>query len=103
MLFDGRPSHAVRKIPASGDYRAHPYWGAVVTTVDPSAAELAVAHAAIAAVGTVPLYARVDLVALDDGEPAVMELELIEPHLFLGVESARRFARAIAARVPGSS
>ena len=29
------------------------------------------------------LYARVDLVLGDDGEPRVMELELVEPNLFL--------------------
>lgn len=99
-LFDGHPSHAVRKVPAAGDYRAHPYWGATVRPVEPSAAQLAVADAALAATGKMPLYARVDLVELDDGAPAVMELELIEPYLFLGVESARRFAQAIAARLP---
>ena len=29
------------------------------------------------------LYARVDLVDGDDGEPRLMELELVEPNLFL--------------------
>jgi hypothetical protein len=29
------------------------------------------------------LYARVDLVDGDDGRPRVMELELVEPNLFL--------------------
>lgn len=102
VLFDGRPSHAVRKIPAAGDYRAHPYWGATVRPVEPSAAQLALAQAALAATGKMPLYARIDLVELDDGAPAVMELELIEPYLFLGAESARRFAQAIAARLPAT-
>lgn len=31
----------------------------------------------------VPLYARVDLVRDDDGRPCVLELELVEPSLFL--------------------
>jgi glutathione synthase/RimK-type ligase-like ATP-grasp enzyme len=30
VFFDERFSHAVQKIPAHGDYRAHPYWGATV-------------------------------------------------------------------------
>ncbi|MFI7340151.1 RimK family alpha-L-glutamate ligase [Streptomyces sp. NPDC050085] len=52
----------------------------------PTEAELAVAERALA---TVPggaerlLYARVDLVDGADGRPCVMELELVEPNLFL--------------------
>lgn len=52
----------------------------------PSAAELALAERALAAVPGSPelLYARVDLVDdADSGEPRVMELELVEPNLFL--------------------
>lgn len=30
-----------------------------------------------------PLYARADLVAGENGEPLLIELELIDPHLFL--------------------
>ncbi|WP_328365116.1 hypothetical protein OG800_34675 [Streptomyces sp. NBC_00445] len=51
----------------------------------PSPSELAVAEQALAAVpdATDLLYARVDLVDGPDGEPRVMELELVEPNLFL--------------------
>ncbi|MDX3234618.1 hypothetical protein PV392_02710 [Streptomyces sp. ME03-5709C] len=51
----------------------------------PTEAELATAEQALAAVPGRPelLYARVDLVDAEDGTPRVMELELIEPHLFL--------------------
>ncbi|MFI9765989.1 RimK family alpha-L-glutamate ligase [Streptomyces sp. NPDC052415] len=51
----------------------------------PSAVELAVAEGALAAVPDAQglLYARVDLVDGDDGQPRVMELELVEPNLFL--------------------
>ncbi|WP_405879581.1 hypothetical protein OG762_13575 [Streptomyces sp. NBC_01136] len=54
----------------------------------PTPAELAVAERALAAVpqgpdGSELLYARVDLVDGDDGNPCVMELELVEPNLFL--------------------
>ncbi|MDQ8046583.1 MAG: hypothetical protein AAGC46_15295 [Solirubrobacteraceae bacterium] len=44
-----------------------------------------------------PLYARVDLVAGDDGAPVVMELEVVEPSLYLmhGDGSAARFAAAV--------
>jgi hypothetical protein len=45
-----------------------------------------------------PLYARVDVAADDEGRPVLMELEAIEPCLFLDLApgAAERFARAIA-------
>jgi hypothetical protein len=46
------------------------------------------------------LYGRVDLVKMADGW-AVMELELVEPSLFLAYDSAapRRMAEAISSRL----
>ncbi|MET7656493.1 MULTISPECIES: hypothetical protein [unclassified Streptomyces] len=88
QFFGGRLLHASRKraVLAPGtafdaDKVAHP--GLEPWT--PSPAELAVAERALAAVPDAPelLYARVDLVDGDDGEPCVMELELVEPNLFL--------------------
>jgi len=48
----------------------------------------------------VPLYARVDMVAAADGSPVLMELEAVEPNLYLDQApgSAERVAAAIAAR-----
>jgi hypothetical protein len=48
----------------------------------PTPRELQVAEAALARAPAAVHAARVDLVRLD-GEPVVMELELIEPELFL--------------------
>jgi hypothetical protein len=47
------------------------------------------------------LYARVDLVRGHDGSPLLLELELAEPSLFLGIGSgaALRLAKGIARRV----
>lgn len=46
------------------------------------------------------LYARVDLVSDDDGKPVLMELEMVEPSLFvrLGEGAVERFADAIVDR-----
>ena len=46
------------------------------------------------------LYARVDVVTDDSGAPVLMELELVEPSLFLGLVdgSLDRFADAVVAR-----
>ncbi|MBC2901549.1 hypothetical protein [Streptomyces cupreus] len=88
QFFGGRLLHASRKqaVLAPGtafdaDKVAHP--GLEPWT--PTAGELAVAERALAAVPDADglLYARVDLVDGEDGEPRVMELELVEPNLFL--------------------
>ncbi|MFF3844250.1 RimK family alpha-L-glutamate ligase [Streptomyces sp. NPDC002328] len=88
QFFAGRLLHASRKraVLAPGtafdaDKVAHP--GLEPWT--PTTAELDVAQRALAAVPGAPelLYARVDLVEGEDGEPRVMELELVEPNLFL--------------------
>ncbi|GCB49692.1 RimK family alpha-L-glutamate ligase [Streptomyces sp. NL15-2K] len=88
QFYGGRLLHASRKraVLAPGtaydaDKVAHP--GLEPWT--PTPAELAVAERALAAVPDAEelLYARVDLVDGEDGEPRVMELELVEPNLFL--------------------
>ncbi|CAL9616098.1 Cycloserine biosynthesis protein DcsG [Streptomyces sp. enrichment culture] len=88
QFFGGRLLHAGVKgavlapgTPYDADKVAHPD----LRSWEPTAAELAVAEKALAAVpgDAELLYARVDLVTGPDGEPCVMELELIEPNLFL--------------------
>lgn len=88
QFFGGRFLHASRKgaVLAPGtaydaDKVAHPD----LVPWTPTPAELSVAERALAAVPDAPelLYARVDLVDGEDGEPRVMELELVEPNLFL--------------------
>ncbi|MEY2590265.1 MAG: hypothetical protein QOJ67_2249, partial [Acidimicrobiaceae bacterium] len=64
--------------------------------VEPTPAQVALAEAALAVPERLPLYARVDVVDTDDG-PLLMELELIEPTLFLAnrPETADVLAAAI--------
>jgi hypothetical protein len=61
--------------------------------------EIAVACKAVVAVDGELLFARVDLVRDADDEPLVIELEVVEPSLFLGFHppSVERFADALAA------
>lgn len=101
IFFDGAFSHAVRKVPADSDFRVQSEYGGQVHEHLPTAAELRVARAAISCAPGELLYARVDLVNSTAG-PQVMELELIEPELFIGAcpGSAARFAAAIAAHLP---
>ena len=50
------------------------------------------------------LFARIDVVRLDDGSPAVLEAELFEPSLFVDVApgAADRFATACLRRIRGA-
>lgn len=75
-------SHAVRKVPAPGGFLVHERHGGTLADHTPTDAEVAVAEKALSVVPAPVSYARVDLVRLD-GAPVVMELELVEPELFL--------------------
>jgi len=83
IYVDGRFTHAVRKRPAPGDFRVQSIWGGTVERVAPGAAELEIAERALAQIEEVPLYARADFVAGPEGGPCLIELELIEPNLYL--------------------
>ena len=99
LYAGGKLSHMVRKVPAPGDIRVQPEFGSVVTREDPSGEALEAAGAVLAAVGRELPYARVDLVRAADGTLRLIELEIIEPQLYLRWDegSAARFASAIAA------
>lgn len=102
ILLGGELSHCVAKRPKAGDFRVQPEHGGSTVMVDvPDGAE-EVARTALAAVPVAPTYARVDLIRGNDGTLQVMELELIEPALFLHCvpEAKARFAAAILEAVP---
>ncbi len=97
MLFGGQFSHCVVKRPHAGDFRVQPeHHGTTEICALPEGA-LAVAQAALAAAPTPSAYARVDLIRGLDGGLVIMELELIEPALFLDLSpgSEQRFAQAV--------
>jgi len=100
ILIGGEATHAVRKLPAEGDFRIHDHWGGRAEPVAPADADLAVARAALATLPAVPAYARVDLL-YDGDRPLVVELELVEPYLWFEVvpEAAELLARRLLARV----
>jgi len=83
MLFDGEFSHAVVKRPKSGDFRVQPHLGGVTLPSKPPPGGVELAQQALAAAPAKATYARVDIVPDDDGKLMIMELELIEPALFL--------------------
>jgi hypothetical protein len=100
IFLGGAFSHAVRKVPARGDFRVQEMWGGRTLSEPPPADAREAARAVLAAVREPLLHARVDLVR-HEGAPCLVELELIEPILFLANDpgAPRRFAEAIAGRL----
>lgn len=101
LYADGKLTHAVRKRPRTGDFRVQPEYGGTFALEEPGASELEAARTVLAALDEIPPVARVDLVTGDAGEALLMELELIEPRLFLRAapDAAARYASAVAKRV----
>jgi glutathione synthase/RimK-type ligase-like ATP-grasp enzyme len=97
VYVDGGFSHAVRKRPAGGEFRVQRDFGGSVEGVAPPRRVRDFGDAVLAAVSRPWLYARVDLVETDRG-PVLMEVELIEPDLFLTSPAAARLAAALLAR-----
>jgi hypothetical protein len=109
VFIDGRFSHAIRRRtvlsgPDAGvDRRFEPYGALELEPCKPDLCQVLTARHALAAVPGGPfrlLYARVDLVADARGRPVVLEVELIEPQLYLAFspDAAERLAKAIAVR-----
>ncbi|MET8975964.1 hypothetical protein ABZX85_10110 [Streptomyces sp. NPDC004539] len=105
QFFGGRLVHASRKgavLTPGTAYDAEKVAHPGLTAWQPTEAELATAERALAQVpgGEELLYARVDLVDGDDGRPCVMELELVEPNLFLSLHpgSVEKVVAAVLAR-----
>jgi glutathione synthase/RimK-type ligase-like ATP-grasp enzyme len=96
FYLGGALAHCIVKRAKSGDFRVQPQFGGQVTTENPPRAATDLAEAALALVSADVLYARVDLVA--DGDTfRIMELELIEPWLYLhkASDGGRAFAEAV--------
>lgn len=82
FYFGGQLSHAIVKRPAPGDFRVQEEHGGIIHSVIPAEDLVLAGNRTIAAIGRTLLYARVDLVRLASGQPALMEMELIEPSLY---------------------
>ncbi|MDQ6779646.1 MAG: hypothetical protein M3Z37_00620 [Candidatus Eremiobacteraeota bacterium] len=96
MFIDGQFSHAARK---TAFQALLPAGEAGETPATATPQEIAVASQAVAALPQPSLYARVDLVHDENARPLVLELEVIEPTLFLGMaaHAPGRFADAVMA------
>ena len=100
--FNGRYSHTLLKTPKKNDFRVQEEHGGIIRGVAPEAALLEAAQKVIDLLDVTPLYARADFVRAGDAESFwLMELELVEPSLYLRVDPAApaRFARPLQERM----
>ncbi len=81
--FGGRWSHAIRKVPDAGGWLANIPGKTRFVAAPPPPAALEAAEAARACAPGDLLYVRIDLVLGEDGRWRVIEIEAIEPYLFL--------------------
>ncbi len=97
VIIDGQYTHAVRKLPKKGDFRVQDDHGGTVHSYQPTKEQIELAEKAMAACPSAPVYGRVDMVKDENKNWAVMELELIEPELWLreNPDAAKQFGRAI--------
>ncbi|HEV8407365.1 MAG TPA: hypothetical protein VGQ34_05470 [Sphingomicrobium sp.] len=102
MLFGAEYSHAVVKRPRAGDFRVQPHLGGETRPcAAPPDGAIELAKEALAAAPAPATYARVDIVPDDQGNLRIMELELIEPALFLdhSLDGGAAFTRSIFAHL----
>lgn len=97
LFFDGRFSHSLVKRPKRGDYRVQPHLGGRESLCVAPTGGIELARKALAAAPAHCAYARVDLLRDDEGGLRIIELELIEPALWLDLapDAPAAFASAI--------
>lgn len=88
LFFNSQYSHCVLKTPKQGDFRVQHHHGGTIEYPEPEALHVKQAEAYLKAVQQPTLYARVDGVIIN-GSFVLMELELIEPYLFLNGDRQR--------------
>lgn len=104
VFFRKTYSHAVLKRAKQGDFRVQNDFGGYLEEAAPAPALIEQAQRIIASVKDSLLYARVDGIEVD-GTLVLMELELIDPVLFLSAapHAPQSFADAILSTIPESS
>ena len=96
FYFNGEYSHAINKSPKTNDFRVQEEHGGIITEIQPDEIVTALGRETLATIGRDLLYARVDFVRDGEGNFCLMELELIEPALYLRMNEGapERFAKA---------
>ncbi len=87
IFFNGKYSHCSLKTPKQDDFRVQHYHGGTISYPSPLPLHIQQAEAYVQNLASATLYARVDGVLIDNSF-VLMELELIEPYLFLNGDKA---------------
>ncbi len=82
MVMNGKFTHAVLKKAKAGDFRVQDDFGGTLHEYHATPEEIAFAEYAVKQCPEFPLYARVDVMWDNSGDPCVSELEVIEPELW---------------------
>jgi glutathione synthase/RimK-type ligase-like ATP-grasp enzyme len=100
LFFNGVYSHSLLKIPKDGDFRVQSYHGGSVNAQEGVDKHIQSAAAYVEQYAQGCLYARVDGLIVN-GELNLMELELIEPYLFLDTheEASENYYKALSAKL----
>jgi glutathione synthase/RimK-type ligase-like ATP-grasp enzyme len=102
FYFDGEYSHTIRKTPKPADFRVQEEHGGANVATNATPELLAAGARVLRSLDDTPLYARVDFARANDASGCwLMELELIEPSLYLRMDAGApgRFANALHRRV----
>lgn len=99
LFFNKQFSHAVVKNAAPGDFRIQTQYGGTITAVTPEPHTLQQAQHLLNGINEPLLYARADGIMGNDGNFYLMELELIEPRLYMayGSQANENFFNALRA------
>ena len=96
FFLGGEYSHATLRTPKTGEFRSQEEHGAEIKIITATRDQILAAERLLSLVDPQPTYVRADFVKDDEGNYLLMELELIEPSLYLRTDpqSPMRFARA---------
>lgn len=96
FYFNREFSHAIRKTPKRGDFRVQEEHGSEIIAVMPEPSLREAGDRVLRLIDPLPVYARVDFVRGADERFLLMELELVEPSMYLRMDdkAPERFARA---------
>lgn len=94
LFFNKKYSHGIIKVPKSGDFRSQEEFDSKVDAISPSKKMILLGESVLNKISMHSEYARVDFINDEDNNPQIIEIELIEPCLFLGhdTEAAKSFA-----------
>ena len=102
IFFNGTYSHTIVKKPKAGDFRVQQAYGGTIEAVTPNNALIEKASLYIQQFAPDTLYARVDGLLVNNAFK-LMELELIEPFLYLsyGEGAMERYYKALVEKLAG--